>query len=55
LPLLFAFIVLVPCLLFSFDAFVNDYSLLALPLFALKKSAVGTPKGASLIKLFIRH
>ena len=35
LPLLFAFIVLVPCLLFSFDAFVVDgLSLLALPFLA---------------------
>lgn len=35
MPLLFAFIVLVPCLLFSFDAFVVDgLSLLTLPLFA---------------------
>jgi NADH-ubiquinone oxidoreductase chain 1 len=38
LPLLFAFIVFVPCILFSFDAFVVDgFSLLALPFFALSE------------------
>ena len=31
LPLLFAFIVLVPCVLCAFDAFVSDFALLALP------------------------
>jgi hypothetical protein len=32
LPLLFAFIVLIPCVLCSFDVFVSDFSLLALTL-----------------------
>lgn len=48
LPLLFAFIVFIPCVLYSFDAFPVDVSVLALPLLAIRTSDIKMYKPAVL-------
>jgi NADH-ubiquinone oxidoreductase chain 1 len=40
LPLIFAFIILIPCLLYSFDSFVSNVSLFSLPLMVINKDSL---------------